>query len=113
MLDKKKFYQKLKPFANKHLPINFFFRFGGHYEIVFNWQGEKPNGDFNPMMYAQLIDSNISGSKKYVVPDLIFDCQKEGATTDYKLFKFLDSWATKSVTKHEAALAAQEGEQRE
>ena len=102
MLDKKLFYDVLKPFTNKHIPINFFFRFGTHYELIFNWENRRPNGDFNPKMNAQLIDLSKQGYHKYVVPDLIFDCQKEKVTTDYKLYKYLDKWVT--------AALAQEGE---
>lgn len=56
MIDKKQWYKAFEPFKNKHLPIFFFFKFGNQkqYCIVFDWNSSKSNGDFNPMMYAQL-----------------------------------------------------------
>jgi hypothetical protein len=101
LLDKAKFYEALTPFKNKHLGILFNLRFGGHYELIFDWSHRKPNGDYNPIMYAQLVDLRISGSKKYVVPDLFIDCRKEKICTDYQLYKRLDKWLTGAILKGE------------
>jgi hypothetical protein len=97
LLDKAKFYEALKPFANKHLGILFNLRFGGHYELIFDWSHRKPNGDFNPIMYAQLVDLRISGSKKYVVPDLFLDVTRDDVGTDFRLYKALDKWVTDAL----------------
>ncbi len=94
-LDKKWFYESLKRFTNKYVPIFFDIPLSRdclRYRIVFSWSSIKPNGDYNPYMSCQLIDTTKYGSRKYVVPDLLFDCVKEGVTTDYKLYKYLSAW---------------------
>jgi len=102
LLDKSKFYAAIPPIAKTSAGINFFIRFGGHYELVFNWPVTKPSGEFDPIMIAQLIDLQIEGPKKYVVPDLRIDAIKEGITTDYKLFRRLNRWVTDAIqTKKE------------
>ncbi len=91
-LDKAWFYQNLKPFANRHLPIHMdipISKYNLRYRIIYSWSSRTPNGSFNPTMSCQLIDTTKQGWNKYVVPDLIFDCKKEGITTDYKLYRFL------------------------
>lgn len=101
-LDKKWFYEALKPFSNKYLPIFIdipLSKDDRRYRIIFDWSSRKPNGDFNPIMYCQLIDTTKQGWKKYVVPDLVFDCVKEGVTTDYKLYKYLSAWIDKAFEK--------------
>ena len=101
-LDKAWFYENLKPFTNKYLPIHMDMPINKEnlrYRIIFSWSSLKPNGDFNPIMSCQLIDTSKQGYHKYVVPDLIFDCQKEGITTDYKLFKYLSKWVEKALAE--------------
>ena len=98
-LDKKHFYKALKAFTNKHLPIFIDIPLNEkdlRYRIIYSWSSRKPNGDFNPIMSCQLIDTYKQGSRKYIVPDLVFDCIKEGVTTDYKLFKYLSAWIDKA-----------------
>ncbi len=70
------------------------------FRIIYNWSSRKPNGDFNPIMSCQLIDTHKQGYHKYVVPDLIFDSLKEGITTDYKLFKYLSRWIDKAMSEY-------------
>ncbi|MBQ2389609.1 MAG: hypothetical protein II305_06105 [Clostridia bacterium] len=94
-LDKEYFYEQLKPFSNKYLPIHFdcpISKENLRFRIIFSWHSRKPNGDFNPIMSCQLVDTFKQGIKKYVVPDLIFDCKEEGVTTDFKLYKYLSKW---------------------
>ena len=101
-LDKKWFYENLKGFNNKYLPINIDIPLNKEnlrYRIIFNWSCRKPNGDFNPIMSCQLIDTTKQGYYKYVVPDLIFDCVKENVTTDFKLYKYLDLWINKAFER--------------
>ena len=106
-LDKKIFYQNLKSKSNcqnKYKPIFFFMPISStelHYELVFDFTSHKPNGDFNPIMLAQLIDKRENDFKKYIVPDLIWNCLETNTTTDYKLYKFLDEWITKSLLVYE------------
>ena len=102
-LDKKWFYKALEPFANKHLPIFFDIplnKTNPRYRIIYSWSSRKPNGDFNPIMSCQLIDTYKQGSKKYVVPDLLFDCIQEKVTTNYKLYKYLSAWIDEALKNY-------------
>lgn len=107
MIDKNKWYQAFKPFAkNKHTSIRIFFDFdsdNGKYCLVYDWSSKTAWGAFNPKMYAQLYDRCVSGSRKYITPDLVWDCREENTTTDYRLYKFLDAWAAKAIKAYEAA----------
>ncbi len=103
-LDKQWFYENLKPHAkNKHTPIFLdmpLSRKDFRYRLVFDWNPRKPNGDFNRIMTAQLIDTHKNvGHGKYVVPDLNFDCIENDVTTDYKLYKFLDRWVQQAFER--------------
>lgn len=100
LIDKKNWYKAFEQFTNRNVPIFLFFDFS-HYTIIFDWTSIKPDGSFNPIMSAQLIDRNKSGSGKYVTKDLIWDCRKEGTTTDYKLYRYLNKWATESINRYE------------
>lgn len=104
IFDKKKFYEKLKPFAkNKYQNIFFFFNFGdeNQYTLSFDWCQNLPDGRISYMASAQLWDNRKSGAKKYITKDLLFDMQKNQITTDFKLFKFLKVWAGTEVKKYE------------
>ena len=105
MLDKELFYQHLKKFSNKHMPIFFDMPINSqtlHIRLIFSWQSRKPNGDFNPTMFAQLIDMTLTVTNgKYITPDLCFDCIKEGITTDFKLYKYLNAWIKKALEQKE------------
>ena len=101
-LNKQWFYENLKRFTNKHLPIHIDISLSKEdlrYRIIYSWTNIKPNGDFNPIMSCQLIDTSKGGRDRYVVPDLIFDCVKEGVTTDYKLYKYLSKWIDEALKK--------------
>lgn len=103
-LEKKWFYENLKPFSNKYIPIQFDIpinRENLRFRIIFSWSSTKPNGDFNPIMYAQLIDTHKQGCKKYVVPDLIVNAIEAGLTTDYKLYKYLSKWVENGLSSYE------------
>lgn len=102
-LDKALFYDNLKDFSNKHLPIFFNMpinRSNLRYRIIFSWSSRKPNGDFNPTMSCQLIDTFKQGYNKYVVHDLLFDCVKEKVTTDFKLYKYLAAWVENALKNY-------------
>ena len=94
-LDKKLFYQYLEEYAkNKFVPIWFDMPINKeeiHYRLIFDWQSRNVNGMFNPIMTAQFVDIRKSGMDKYFRPDMNWDCQKEGTTTDYKVWLFLDN----------------------
>lgn len=102
-LDKKWFYEFLKGFENKYLPIFINIPLSPEdtrYRIIFSWTSMKPNGDFNPIMSCQLLDTYKQGSHQYVVPDLLFDCIKENVTTDYKLYKRLSAWISEALENY-------------
>lgn len=104
IFDRRKFYEKLKPFAkNRYQNIFFFFDFGdkNQYTLVFNWCQHLPDGKISYMASAQLYDNKKSGANKYITRDLFFDMQKEQITTDYKLYKFLKAWAVSAIEKYE------------
>ena len=102
MINKESFYEQLKPFAHKNIPIRLVIRFGEHYELLFSWERRIRLGEYTPM-YAQLIDMRKSGSNKYVAPDLDFDPIKEGITTDYRLYKYLCKWVNNAMKEYEKA----------
>jgi len=109
-LDKKLFYEHLKPFANKHLPIVINMPLNPHdvrYRLIFDWSSRKPNDEFNPIMYAQLLDTTKQGYHQYVVPDLIFNGPNEGVTTDYKLWLYLDQWIVAALASNGAGEGAE------
>lgn len=94
LLDKKMFYAQLELFENKHesilidMPIN---KENWNIRLIYDWTPKKMNGEFNPIMYAQLVDvTKTVGHGKYIVPDLFFNAVDLGITTDYKLYKFLN-----------------------
>lgn len=103
-LDKKEFYKKLKPFSkNKHNGIQLFMYLDNEFrcQLIFGWSNSNPNGEFNPMMYAQLLDMHKVGSHRYIVPDLNWNCVDENTTTDYKLYKFLKKWIYDATSNYD------------
>lgn len=97
MLDKKLFYDSLNGFKNKYLPISINIPINKNTPYVclsFYWNSQTINGRFNPIMTASLIDVR---SDKNISNDLVFDCLKEQVTTDFKLYKKLNSWITESL----------------
>ena len=113
-LSKSEFYQELSRFPNKHtsiyidMPINHVI--GGRFRLHFSWRHIRPDGSFDPVMSAQLLDMTKHGPNVYVVPDLLFDCIKENVTTDYRLYKHLDKWVKKSIEEYLSDEAAMKGE---
>ena len=95
-LDKQLFYEYLANFSNKHLPIYIDMPINRnelHIRLIFSWTSKRPNGEFNPMMYAQLVDTTKTVSAgKYILPDLVFDCFEKGVISQYKLYKYLKAW---------------------
>ena len=109
-LNKKWFYENLKSFDNPSLLIYIDMTLDKNkfrYRLHFSWDNKKPNGKFNPIMSAQLLDITKQGSKKYVAKDLIWDCQKEDTTTSYKLYKlykFLNKWIENAIREYECLI---------
>ena len=103
-LDKSLFYERLAATGNnKFTPIFIdmpLSRDDVRFRLIFSWTNIKPNGEFNPMMSAQLIDTYKQGGKKYIVPDLLFDCRKENTTTRYRLYKYLSAWIDAALSEY-------------
>ena len=101
MLDKKDFYNRLSNFG-KCENILFSMRLkNSRFELHFDWSSIFPNGSFNPIMSAQLIDTKKQGFRKYVVPDIYWDCVKEKTTTQFQVWKKLNDWVKKSLEQYE------------
>ena len=99
-LDKKMFYEQLKPFQNKYVPIDISMSINmnqNYYILNFGWHSYTPAGKFNPNAYAQFYDFRVSGPKKYICPDLSVDLVAEGIKTDYQLWRYLDRWISTAL----------------
>ena len=70
------------------------------FELHFDWSSKKPNGEFNPIMSAQLIDRYKNGFRKYVAKDLVLNCIKEDTTTQFKVWKKLNDWVENSLNNY-------------
>lgn len=99
-IDKKKFYEYLS-LTDRYQA--FFFTIpleNPRFELHFDWSSQTPSGKFNPMMSAQLIDTKKQGFRKYVTKDLHWDCVKENTTTQYRVWKKLNDWATNALENY-------------
>ena len=97
ILDKQTFYNAFTGFENKHLPISINIPVNKNIPYIrlsFYWNSQTTNGRFNPIMTASLIDVR---NDKNISKDLVFDCLEEQVTTDFKLYKKLNSWITESL----------------
>lgn len=97
VLDKKLFYDAFNGLKNKYLPISINIPINKNTPYVhlsFYWNSQTINGRFNPIMTASLIDVR---NDKNISKDLVFDCLEEQVTTDFKLYKKLNSWITESL----------------
>ena len=104
VLEKRPFYEKLKSFAgDNYSPIVFSHAFGDdlQYTICFEWSPMSVTGARNLMASCQLFDNRASGFRKYIADDLHFNLIEVGATTDYRLYKFLRGWAQKNIERYE------------
>ena len=101
-LNKKEFYKHLS-MVDKYEQFLFTIEIDferPRFELHFDWSSKKPNGKFNPIMSAQLIDRYKTGFRKYVTKDLFWDCIKEGTTTQYKVWKKLNDWVKIALRKY-------------
>lgn len=104
VFEKRPFYEKLKSFAgDNYSPIVFSHEFGDdlQYTICFEWSPMSVTGARNLMASCQLFDNRVSGFRKYIADDLHFNLIEVGATTDYKLYKFLRGWVQENIERYE------------
>lgn len=105
-LDKKEFYKQLS-LTNKHDGFFFTIRLkeeNARFELHYDWRSRTPSGKFDPMMCAQLIDTKKSGFRKYVVPDLHWNCIEENTTSQYRVWKKLNDWIESALVNYDRAL---------
>lgn len=89
-LDKNKFYEQLKRFNNKYIPIFIMMSINENskYSIILdeNRLANKINHNYT----LQIFDRTKSGYKKYLCKDIEFNLIKENIRSDYQLYKFIN-----------------------
>lgn len=105
-LDKKEFYKYLSMVGKWE---SFFFTIrlnveNQRFELHYDWSSKTASGKFNPIMTAQLIDTKKNGFRKYVTPDLHWDCIKEKTTTQFTVWKKLNAWVEKALANYDLTL---------
>lgn len=88
-LDKIKFYEQLKRFNNKYIPIFIMMPINSNskYSIILdeNRVRQKITHDYT----LQIFDRTKSGYEKYLCNDIEFNLINENIKTDYQLYKFI------------------------
>lgn len=92
MLDKKKFYEQLKQFTNKYIPIFIDMRVNENskYKIILDEYRTTVDKNMKLDFTLQIIDTTKNGYEKYICKDINFNLVKEGITSDYQLYKHID-----------------------
>ena len=89
-LDKIKFYEQLKRFNNKYIPIFIMMPINSNskYSIILdeNRVRQKITNDYT----LQIFDRTKLGYEKYLCNDIEFNLINENIRTDYQLYKFID-----------------------
>lgn len=89
-LDKNKFYEQLKRFNNKYIPIFIMMQINENskYSIILdeNRLANKINHNYT----LQIFDRTKSGYEKYLCKDIEFNLIKENIRSDYQLYKFIN-----------------------
>ena len=101
-LDKKKFYENLRK-RGRYNEIFFFMPIDeneNRYEMMFDWTDKLPNGEFNPIMTAKLIDKRKTRRERQIA-EINFNCIEKGVITDYKLYKFINGWIETTILQNQ------------
>ena len=89
-LDKNKFYEQLKQFNNKYIPIFIMMPINPNskYSIILdeNRIAQKITHNYT----LQIFDRTKSGYEKYLCKDIEFNLIKENIRSDYQLYKFIN-----------------------
>ncbi len=89
-LDKNKFYEQLKRFNNKYIPIFIMMPINENskYSIVLDENRIAQKIDHNYTL--QIFDRTKSGHEKYLCKDIEFNLIKENIRSDFQLYKFIN-----------------------
>lgn len=89
-LDKNKFYEQLKRFNNKFIPIFIMMPINeqSQYSIILDENRIAQKIDHNYTL--QIFDRTKSGYEKYLCKDIEFNLIKENIKSDYQLYKFIN-----------------------
>lgn len=100
MFTKEQFYKMIKPEAKNPAYISTYMHFDKHYTLNF---GLANRTDEKVIVDCQLINRNTDKTytEKYICADLHIDCIKQGITSDYKLFNFLEKHYAKAIAEYE------------
>lgn len=90
-LDKKMFYEQLKRFTNKHIPIFISMPINeeSDYSIIldeFRTTREKTSHNY----CLQILDRTKTGYERYICKDIEFNLIQENICSDYQLYKFIN-----------------------
>lgn len=93
-LNKKLFYQHLKSFTTNKLPIYISMPIDSDGRYRINLSEDRITSmkiKFNPNFTLQIIDTTKSGYYKYLCDDICFNLIDKHITSDYQLYKFINS----------------------
>lgn len=89
-LDKIKFYEQLKQFNNKYVPIFIMMPINSNskYSIILDENRLAQKIDHNYTL--QIFDRTKSSYEKYLCKDINFNLIEENIKSDYQLYKFIN-----------------------
>ena len=92
LLDKNKFYEQLKMFTNKYIPIFIQMPINdeSNYSITLD-ENRTTRGEIRHNYTLQIFDRTLSGYEKYICKDISFNLIDENINSDYQLYKFINS----------------------
>lgn len=91
-LDKNKFYEQLKRFNNRNIPIFIQMPINNEskYSIILDEYRNTVEKTMKHQYTLQIIDRTLSGFEKYVCKDINFSLVEESIKSDYQLYKFIN-----------------------
>lgn len=98
-LDKNKFYEQLKRFNDKYIPIFIQMPINdkSKYSIILDEYRNTTDQTIKHQYTLQIIDRTLSGFKKYLCKDIEFNLLDENITSDYQLYKFINKKVTDTI----------------
>lgn len=92
MLDKKMFYQQLKNFRNKYIPIFVQMPINLNSNINISLSENRlSSGKITHDYNLQIYDRTVSGFKKYKCKDIDFNLIDKNIFSDYQLYKYINN----------------------
>ncbi len=91
-LDKKRFYEQLKQFSNKYIPIFIMMPINedSNYSIILDENRLSGKKEIKHNYTLQIFDRTKSGYAKYLCKDIEFNLIKENIRSDFQLYKFIN-----------------------